>query len=274
MKGLEFAIIENGHGENDAGYNFAGYHFGTVDDKYKERVWMEFPLFCVLVKHPTEGYIMFDVGPGLGDESDRRPPSVMQSHPAFIKREEFIDERLKQLGLSVHDISTIVISHCHWDHYGGLELFKGTKAIKNVYMSERDFAAGLVATHRTAKAFSDLGYFKVNFEVEGVEYNLISEDMELAPGIDLIHLDGHTPGIIGMILHLESGVYIFPSDAINSSLNFGPPIIQPGLVYDTRAVVKTTERLRTLQKQYNAAIIFPHDPWQFNEIKKAPYFYK
>jgi len=274
VKGLEFAILPHGHGENDAASNFSGYHFGDVNDKYRQRVWMSFPFFSVLIKHPTEGYIMFDTGPAVGDDGDRLPKEKNIVNPLIIKREEFLDERLKQLGLSVNDISTIILSHCHWDHMGGISFFAGTKAIKNVIAPAKDFAAGLVATHRTAIGYSEPAYYKVNFEIEGVEYKLINDDMELAPGIDLVVLEGHTPAIIGVMLHLESGLYIFPSDAVGSKLNYGPPIVQSGIVYDTLGVIRTTERLYRLEKQYHATVIFPHDPWQFETLKTAPYFYK
>jgi N-acyl homoserine lactone hydrolase len=274
MKGLEFAIIHNGWGENDAGYNFLGYNFGTVDNKQRERAWMRFPIFCILIKHPDAGYIMFDCGPGPGEEIDRRPKEYRDINPMIIKREEYIDERLRQLGLSVNDISSIIISHCHWDHIGGLEFFKNTKAIKNVYVNGKNFAYGLTATHKSSKGYTDGLYFKQNIDVEGAEYKLLDEDIELFPGVSLMMFGGHTPGVMGLMLELESGMYIFPSDEITASICFYEPAIKPGNIYDSLSFDRSLKKLRELQKKYNATMIFSHDPWQFPTYKVSPEFYK
>jgi len=275
VKGLEFAILPNGHGDNDPGYNFFGYNFGDLKDTARQREWMQFPLFCVLIKHPDYGYIMYDTGPGFGDEvaeNGRRPYQAYIENPAYIERDEFVDRRLDQLGLSVNDINAIIISHFHWDHAGGLEQFCGTKAIKNVYAPKAEFEYALRVTHVSSKGYSDFVYYRQNIDVEGCEYHLIDEEGEFAPGIEMILLEGHTPAVLGLILHCESRTYILPSDAVTSSLNYGPPTRYPGSAYDSLGFVRSVERLHKLQKKYDAEIIFQHDPWQFEKIRKMEFY--
>ena len=281
MEGLEFTILEHGHGENDAGYVFAGYEFGDVTDKHRERFWGSWPLFSVLIKHPTAGYIMYDTGPRYGDESDRRPERVTLTHPAFIKEDEFLTARLNQIGLSVNDISMIILSHCHWDHIGGLSQFEGTPAIKNIYTSGPDFQFGLLKTHQSCDTNYQLGqlgavhYFREDFETPGCEFHLFWDDEEdFLPGIDLFMFEGHTPGVLGMMLHLESGNYLFPSDSMNAALNYGPPVVYPGIIYDTLGVHRAADKIRRLVKKYDAKIIYPHDPWNYPSYKKSPEWYK
>ncbi|ADK81792.1 N-acyl homoserine lactonase family protein [Sediminispirochaeta smaragdinae] len=263
MKGIEFALFPNGWGQNDAAWNFAGYNFATAAKKDRGEAWMTFPLQCVVIKHPEAGYIMYDVGCGAREEIDRRPEEHRLINPVMIKRDEYVDQRLMQLGLCVNDISTIIISHCHWDHIGGLEFFKGTPAIKHIYVGKEEFSFALVASHKSSKGYSDALYYKKNLDVDGAEFNLIEEDIELFPDVKLILFEGHSPCVIGLMLHLENSTYIFPSDAVTAEICYKEPIVRPGTIYDSLGFDRTLKRLRKLEKEYDANIIFHHDPWNF-----------
>lgn len=153
-----------------------------------------------------------------GEECDRRPAEHRRINPVEVRRDQYVDEGLKKLGLTVDDISAIVISHCHWDHIGGLEFFKGTRAIRNVYVPYADFAHALVQTHRTPAGYSDSGYYRRNLDVEGAEFHLLEEETTLFPGVDVLLLEGHTPAVAGLVLHLDSGNYILPSDAVTAEV--------------------------------------------------------
>ena len=48
----------------------------------------------------------------------------------------------------------------------------------------------------------------------------------------------------------------------------------PKIVYDSLGFQKSVEKLRRLQRKYNARIIFPHDLAQFETLEKCPIFYK
>lgn len=274
MKGLEFTILSHGFIENDYAWNVAVPNPARQSNRSPEPVWVHVPSYSVLVKHPTAGYILFDTGSYLGDESTRRPAAMNDLFPLYIERKEFLDERLKQLGLTVDDISLVIVSHMHWDHSGGLNFFAGKKSAQRVLAGRKDFSYGLVETHRSSKVDDSCVYLKENYEVPGLDFELIDEDEELYEGIELILLEGHTPAVLGMVLHLESGTVIFPSDAVDSTDNYGPPEHAPGIVYDTLGFRRAVKKLRGLEKKYQAKLIFPHDPEQFQKLRLAPYFYK
>jgi N-acyl homoserine lactone hydrolase len=267
MKDLEFLLFPGGQGHNDAAWNFTGYKFATAENKQRGEAWMTFPLPFYIIKHPTAGYIMYDVGCGPGEGIDRRPQEHRSMNPVTIKREDYVDESLKKIGLSVHDISTIILSHCHWDHTGGLEFFKGTHAIKNIYVNDKEFAYALLQSHRSGAGYSDSLYYKWNLDIEGADFHLIEEDVELFPGVELVMLEGHSPCVMGLVLHLESGTYIFPSDAVTADVCYNPPNVKPGTVYDSLGYERSLKRLHKLETKYNAKFIFHHDPWSFPTYK-------
>ena len=257
MKGIQFAILRCGVGVPD---------LKAVD----EGAWY----YCVLIKHPTAGYLMYDVGVGPADDSFRRPEAHIKQCPLGITRDEYLDKNLEKLGLTVNDINGIIISHCHWDHFGGLTFFKGTEAIKNVYVYEEDFKQGLMQSHRTAKGYVEPCdfYYRWNFDVEGAEFKILPGDCEPFPGIELKVLKGHTKaGVMCMVLHAEDGTYIFTSDTIPRRENYEDP---DGNVHfttiDVDAFKQSVEIVKELEKKYHATMFFPHDDGTTGEYK--PFF--
>ena len=117
MKGLEFALLSGGTGYNDIAWNFQGYGFAAADNPQGSRdVWQAFSYLYTVIRHPEAGYILFDVGLGPGEELDRRPEEHRNQNPVKVSRDQYADEALKKVGLTVNDIGTIILSHCHWDH--------------------------------------------------------------------------------------------------------------------------------------------------------------
>ena len=267
MKGLKFATLLGGFGYNDIAWNFQGCKLATAENKDQFRdVWQEFSFLYTVIYHPEAGYIMFDVGLGPGEPEDRRPLEHRLINPVKCSEEQYVPGGLKKLGLTVDDISAIIISHCHWDHIGGLEFFKGTKAIKNIYVPEKDFAMALVNSHVNSVGYSDSVYYKKNIDIEGADFKLIENDIELFDGIDVILLEGHSPSVAGLVLHLESGNWILPSDAVTADVCLRGTY-KPGVIYDSLGFERTRKRLLKMEKELNAKFIFPHDPWSFPEYK-------
>lgn len=273
VKNLKFSIILCGHCENDVAWNSACQNTATYHDQGKKRDWASYPTFCILIDHPEKGLILYDVGPGLGDEAGRRGEAMSENFPLFIEREEFVDEQLRRAGYELNDISTIILSHTHWDHYGGIGFFTGTKAADNVYVPRRDFEFGLAETHARADGEST-AYVKEDFETPGINYTFMDKDFLFAEGMEIIIRQGHTPAVASLLLECEDHVYLFTNDTVSSALNYGPPLIHSGIVYDTLGVVETVEEFREIERRRKAKLIFSHDMEQMNRLEKLPYWYQ
>ncbi len=245
MKGMEYAILRQGLGVKQLNENAYGPWY-----------------FCVLVKHPEIGYFLYDAGVGPGDDTFRRPESHMQFGLLSIPREEYLDKALPALGVSLDEIKAIVVSHCHWDHIGGLCFFKGTPAIRHIYVPEEDFKLGLYQSHRTAKGYMEPCdfYYRWNFDVEDAEFHPINRDTELFPDVEFKLLRGHTPGTLAMILHLENRTVIFPSDTIPRRENYQDPEHNIHFTtIDVDAFRQSVKIVKELENRFKAKIIFPHD---------------
>jgi N-acyl homoserine lactone hydrolase len=270
-------VLPMGEIENDLAWNIAVPKAGSVDEPHPKAEWIRVPCFSYLIEHPTLGRILFDLG-AHPDDTTRLPEYARKHFPWFGSRQDTIGPKLAELGLKPNDIDLIIISHLHWDHCGGLCYFSNEAAGKKVLVGKKDFEFGLVSTHQASdQPFGGGGYYRDNFEVAGITFETVDPELgnlTLAPDLEIIHLGGHTPQVMGIVLQLaNTGTVILPSDAIYMAGNFGPPPVAPGIVYDTLGFYKSVAVVRRLQETKQAKIFYPHDPEQMRELHFAPLFY-
>lgn len=277
MKGLEFSIIRYGYIRNDLAWNVSMPHPASLRDPEPKAVFGRFPCSVILIKHPQEGYILYDTGEYPSDRPGDVPrPEYWQEYfPMEMERDDYIDRRLAKEGIGLDDISAIIISHMHCDHANGLKFFSGTKAGENVYVSRKDFQQGcIMGLANDDEAHTTSAYWRSIMTIPKISYHFIEEDTELFPGVHLLMLEGHTPGVLGMLLELESGYYLFPNDACGSSMNYGPPAKQPGIIYDSLGFERCMRKLYEIRKKYDAKLIFSHDFQQDQNYLHFPEFYR
>lgn len=262
---IQLEYLKIGQITNDKNWNVAMHQYATVLDPNPTPIMVTVPMVSVLIRHPTEGNILYDMGAHTSTKLD---PIVQAKFPAEIRREDYLDEKLKSIGLSVHDISTLIVSHMHWDHAEGLKFFANTPAAKNIYVGYDDFQESLVSTHRCALEDPDNYYKRGTSDVEGAHFHLLQEQgvFEIMPGIEGFIARGHTPGVLGLIVHAKENTYILPGDTLYMAENFGPPARKSGIQYDSFAFDKSAAMIHALQKKYNAKMIYPHDPDQAAEL--------
>ena len=244
---MRIYILDNGHLECDANMVVAGTVVGTKENKTPRIKWIKIPTYVVLIDHPKEK-ILFD----LGTNSDNIYPEVLNSlFPYYFHENQRLENQLALVGLKPEDISTIILSHLHFDHFGNYPLFRHA----DFYLHPQEL--------------------KDNPDISIENTHFVKKDSVLFPGIEVITLPGHTNGLLGMMLHLKKeGTLIFPSDATYTSENFGPPAKPSGTVYNSIAYYQSVEKLYQLKEKYHAEIMFSHDMDQYETLKKAPLYYE
>ena len=112
-------------------------------------------------------------------------------YPKYV---EMIETGLKKLELDPKDITAIVITHGHFDHFGQADYFRDRYGAK-IYMSETDYLFA-----RAIKGQQG-GLMQIPYEV----HDFIKEGDELRFGESVIHVletPGHSPGGLSFIFNV------------------------------------------------------------------------
>lgn len=184
-----------------------------------------------------------------------------------------IEECLDRVGLTVNDIDIVIASHLHMDHYGGIEKFSHC----DVYVPKEEWVEAMIQVFSCADENTHGSYYLRSMSVRAKKYHLIgiNEDFELFPGLQIITLPGHAVNLLGVLLTTDSGKkYLFPSDAIATPSNYGPPVELPGKCKDPELYEASIEKVRKIVQETQAEICYSHYYPYFETLQKAPHFYE
>lgn len=224
--------------------------------------WYECPTHAVLVDTP-EGKLLWDTSCPRDWETRWEPTGLQEFFPYDeVTEEQYLDRQLGALGVSPEDLSHVVMSHLHFDHAGNVRTFAKTGARIICNDKEKEFALGFEGAFTGAHLKADY---------EGIDFETVSGDTEILPGVSVIEAPGHTPGTMAMRVDLpETGTMIFTSDAIYMGDAYGPPSTPAAIVNDLTAWYASVEKIRGIAEQTNATVIFGHDSEQIKTLRRAP----
>jgi glyoxylase-like metal-dependent hydrolase (beta-lactamase superfamily II) len=166
-------------------------------------------LTCLLVQ-AGDRRILIDTGFGA------RPDNPAVGHLA---------EGLAQLGLSAADIDLVVVSHPHGDHIGGATTGAGAEAHVS-YPGARYWLSRADWDHFT---HPDVLPQRVGLEdkllplAKAERLDLADGEQEIAPGVRLLPLPGHTPGHMGVVFTTGQEMAIYVGDMVHHPLQIDHP---------------------------------------------------
>lgn len=164
---------------------------------------------------------------------------------------------LKLLGTDSNQVTDVVITHLHYDHVGNLEIFPA--ATLHLQELEMRYATGPYMCHEC---------FRGAFEVEDVvgmvrrvyegRVRFHAGDAELAPGVSLHLIGGHTMGLQVVRVATRRGWVVLASDASHFYANMEQARPYP-IVWSVAEMVDGYAKLARLA--HSPAHIIPgHDP--------------
>lgn len=166
-------------------------------------------------------------------------------------------EGLRLLGCDAEKVKDVVVTHLHYDHIGNFDLFPA--ATFHLQDLEMNYATG---RHMGKPVFS--GAYEVE-DVVGMVRRVYAGrvrfhdgDAELAPGLSLHLIGGHTMGLQVVRVATRRGWVVVASDASHFYANMEQVRPFP-IVYSVAGMVEGYERLRALADS-PAHIIPGHDP--------------
>ena len=164
---------------------------------------------------------------------------------------------LKLLGVDARKVKDVIITHLHYDHVGNFGLFPA--ATFHLQDEEMAYATGRhMAQESHSYAYEVDEVVAVVREVYKGRVRFHDGDTELAPGLSLHKIGGHTKGLQAVRVHTRVGWIVLASDAAHLYANMNETRPFP-IVFDVRAMVEGYRRLRELAD--SPELIVPgHDP--------------
>lgn len=174
---------------------------------------------------------------------------------------------LDAMGLSPDDITHVVITHAHPDHIWGIRdefdelLFPSAQ----YFMGEAEqgywLDDGLV--DRVAPEDQQFVVGAINsIQAEGVDWTLLSDGGEVAPGVSVVATPGHTPGHLSIMVSDGDQSLLVLGDCITHSwLGFARPDWYNSSDVDGDMAVQTRRRLLDMAATDRIAVLGYHFPF-------------
>jgi glyoxylase-like metal-dependent hydrolase (beta-lactamase superfamily II) len=165
-----------------------------------------------------------------------------------------IIEKMKKLGVEPGDIDTVLITHLHGDHFGGLQKDGAAVFSKaKVYLSakELDHFTKVHVNQAAVDALAPYGSKVTTFEPA----NLGSALSELIPGFSPIAAYGHTPGHTAFLVENGKDKFLIAGDFLHIALvQFPVPEISASYDMDGPAAAATRRQLMEYADQHKIPI--------------------
>jgi glyoxylase-like metal-dependent hydrolase (beta-lactamase superfamily II) len=165
-------------------------------------------------------------------------------------------QALARIGIDAAQVAHVVVSHFHWDHAGGIELFP--RARFHIQAAEMAYATGpcmCFAHLRRPFACEDVTRLVGHLYADRVVFH--DGDAELMPGITLRRFGGHSAGLMGVEIAAATARVVLASDAAHFYETMaGKPF---PIVHDMPATLAAHARLRAL-RDAGCVVVPGHDP--------------
>ncbi len=177
---------------------------------------------------------------------------------------------LARLGVNPEQVSKVIITHIHFDHVGGMEVFPRAFPKARFYVQKKEFDFWMKNPLSKKKPFQTMTDFVANqalAELQGSkQLVLVDGDCSIAPGMELLLVPGHTVGLQAVMVQTNRGRLILASDCAHIHRSFRDDI-PSCLITDMLAWLESYEKLRA---QTSLDLIFPgHDVMMLRDFPKV-----
>jgi glyoxylase-like metal-dependent hydrolase (beta-lactamase superfamily II) len=168
---------------------------------------------------------------------------------------------LAELGIRDIEVTDVVMTHLHFDHAGGIVTDFGNEerltfpnATYWIQASEWEVAKNPDGLNRAAYDFDH----QLKLLEEKGRIELVEGERELAPGVLIKRVGGHTTGSQIVELETESGFYIYPGDIISTLFHTSPSITS---AYDVcrKDTYKAKQYIYSRLKEKQGFLLLDHD---------------
>lgn len=166
-------------------------------------------------------------------------------------------DALRGLGVDPATVDQVVASHAHYDHIGNLDRFPAAEVV----MSRREYEfwtgpyGGRVQFGHSTEA-AELAHL-ATLRAED-RLRLVDSTLDLAPGLELIVVGGHTPGQLVAQATVDGGVAVLATDALHfyEEIERDRPFF---VVADLEDMYRGLDLLREMTSDPGRVLVAGHD---------------
>jgi glyoxylase-like metal-dependent hydrolase (beta-lactamase superfamily II) len=205
--------------------------------------------FNCLVIRAAHGnrYILVDTGNGISENLDNG---------------KLLDS-MKAAGILREDITDVIISHGHGDHFNGVTLPDGRLTFPHArYLMwrsewERVTDESFIATLDEQRAAG----MRTKFGAIRDKLTFIEREGEIVPGVSAIAAPGHTPGQIAISVESDGSRLLYLADVMNLMIQVYQPTWMPRMDMDGVQAVATRRHLLQHAAETNTLTLLYHFPF-------------
>lgn len=220
---------------------------------------LTYPVPVFVIEHP-EGVVAVDTGLHPELAVDRSRLRALDG-PFRVHLPDdgsgFAGPTLETAGFDPAQVTTVVLTHLHFDHAGGLLQFPNARLV----VQEREWAArndeALVSIGAYNPDDVELGHERL--EVDG-DHDLFGDGL-----VTCLLTDGHTAGHQSVRVRAESGTYLICGDCCYLRQTLTDEHLPPSGVDRDRQLAAV--RRVAAEQRGGATAIFGHDPGQWARIE-------
>ena len=213
-------------------YEMFAIRYATVDrraadnfmrhDNHDEMMPLDFFIWAI-----RSADVCIVVDTGFSELSSAKRNRRFLCHPS---------EGLSELGIDVKTVSDVILTHLHFDHAGNCGMFE--RAVFHLQDAEMAYATGRHMSHHMLNHFYDVDdVTRLVREVYSGRVRFHDGDAQIAPGIFVHKMGGHTEGLQVVRVNTQRGWVVLASDAAHYYANLEgenpfPAITNVGQMFD------------------------------------------
>jgi glyoxylase-like metal-dependent hydrolase (beta-lactamase superfamily II) len=207
----------------------------------------------ILIRSPLGNFI---IETGLGNKLTEKQAKMFNLRSGWS-----VPASLEGHGLKTSDITLVFLTHCDYDHAGGLITDKSGELVQTfpnakIVVQKIEWEDVKKPNRRSIHSFWEINFTGIE---ESGKLLLVDGEREIVPGITVRHTGGHNRGhqIIKITSRGETAMHL--GDLLASHAHYNPLWV---MAYDNYPmdVIEQKEKLEAEAIKENAWITFYHDP--------------